>query len=556
MTNPMVRPPLSVRGRRVWRIFRTQSPVFQAAAVVSAAVLVIGLVTAANGFSPSGSGSVALHQQGGGHGPGTGPGGRGRHGRHHHGGAGKGGTTGASTGAGAGSTGAAGSGSGTGAGGSSTGTSSFGTTGGSGKCAKLHLGSTDRGVSSNSIRVVYPWPQLSGVNRAVSGALGSSEDNQKAIRASVDWVNKHGGINCRMIDPEIVSYDPTNEPDMRAKCLHWTQDQKVFAVVDDFAWHDANQLCITQEGHTPLISSWTSTTSFLKKGAPYLWWAGPNGCDVLRNLVWWGVHTGRLSKSKPFGVVRSDSDADNSGYNECLLPALQRAGLSPAATAVLHYSEQPEPSAAAVPEATNFKLKNIQTVIPMMPFFQFTSWMQAEDSQKYYPRLLLSDYDSEVSLALAFVSFPYKKELQDQEGPTYGVFGNRDVPPYVSANANICDKAWHAENPPTSDKPAIEATGTMMTECQNTFLFAQAARMAGKNLTRAGFDNAMAHITNFGGGVVPSLSFSASNHAGPHLVRIVSVHDNKDHKCPPSSTGGVQGNCWLILKNYVEQRLE
>ena len=342
---------------------------------------------------------------------------------------------------------------------------------------------------------------------------------------------------------------------MRAKCIQWTKDQKVFAVVDTYAWHDANQLCITQEGHTPLISSWSTTTKYVQQGAPYLWWTGADLCNVLRNLVYWGVHTGRLSKSKPFGVVRSDSSADAAGYSQCLLPALARAGLAPKLSAVLHYSEQPEPAAAAVPDATNFKLKNIQTVIPMLPFFQYTSWLQAEDSQQYYPRLLLSDYDSEVSASLAFVSAPFKKELQDQQGPTYGVFGNRDLPPYVSPLGNTCEKAWHAENPATSAKPAIETTGTMMTECQNTFLFAQAASMAGANLTRARFVAAMAKLTNFGGGVVPNLRFGRGLYAGPHMTRIVSVHDNKNRKCPPSSTGGVQGNCWLILSKYVEQRL-
>jgi hypothetical protein len=160
-----------------------------------------------------------------------------------------------------------------------------------------------------------------------------------------------------------------------------------------------------------------------------------------------------------------------------------------------------------------------------------------------------------VALSLDFVTSPFKKELQDQQGPTYGVYGNADLPPYASSLGNTCLKAWHAENPATSDKPAIESTGMMMTECQNTFLFAQAARMAGSNLTRSRFVAAMARITNLGGGVVPNLRFGAGRYAGPHLTRIVSVHDNKDHKCPPSSTGGVQGNCWLVLSRYTDQRL-
>jgi hypothetical protein len=94
-----------------------------------------------------------------------------------------------------------------------------------------------------------------------------------------------------------------------------------------------------------------------------------------------------------------------------------------------------------------------------------------------------------------------------------------------------------------------------MTWCQDINLFATAARMAGSNLTRARFVNAMAHITNFPGGVIPNLRFGPGRYAGPHLQRVVSPHVNSDKACPPKKDGTAQGTCWLVKSAYTEQRL-
>ena len=210
MSTPPVRPPMSVRGRRVWRLFRTQSPVFQVAAAVSAAVLAVAVVTAANGFSPS-TGQVALHQQGpGGHHPG-GTGGK------HGGRKGRGGKHGGTTGGSGGSTGGGGSGTGAAEGAEAPPAR--------GALAVAGIRWRDRNSWRRSLcgeapprdrqrrhchdrQGRLPYPQLSGINKAVSGALGSSEDPVKSIKASVDWVNKHGGINCRQIAPGDRSVRP------------------------------------------------------------------------------------------------------------------------------------------------------------------------------------------------------------------------------------------------------------------------------------------------------------------------------------------------------------
>jgi len=561
MTAPNVRPPLPVRTRRAWRLFRTQPWVFQGVAALSALVIAVGLVAIA--VHGSGSGASTLSAGHGNPGPSQGPGPGNRpggpaSGRHHHGPGGNGGTT-------------------TGPKpepGTSNGPGGAGGTGGGhhGGPQGNPLGATDRGVTANSVRVVFPWPNLSGVNRFAAEIVGSSEDPVESIKAYVRDINAHGGINGRLISPEIVSYDPTDDASMRSLCQRWTITEKVFAVVDAYAWHDANQLCVTEDGHTPLITSFTqvpgqpSDPDPYVKGRPNLWWTGPDLCHVLRNLVHWSVATGRLSQGERFGIVYSTSDSDKLGYRECLTPALQRAGLKPYDTGTLTYTEgRPGVSGEATPIATRFNVERIHTVIPMLPFFQLISWIQAEYSQHYAPSLLLSDFDQGIAVGLGLVgsnlhncpdcgTTPYQAQLQNQGGPTYGVYGNNDHPPYASALGNRCNKIWHKAYPQHKDD--IETTGTAMTYCQNINLFATAARMAGNDLTRARFDAAMSRISGFGGGVVPTLSFTGGRMSGAHRFRYVVLHDNTDNKCPVKKDGGQQGNCWLIRSGWMEERLD
>jgi hypothetical protein len=555
MTSPTVRPPLTVLLRRFWRVaFKSQGAGFKLTAVLSAAVLAVGVGTAVVGFSDSGTSRLGVA---------SGPSDNGTNG----GPSASGPTPGASASSAPGSKG--GTASGSGAGRHGTGGGNGGGTHGPVGCHNP-AGSTDHGVTAAKVDVVIPIPNLGAVQSAFAfGSNFSSEDTGKAINANVKWINEHGGINCRQINPITPSYDPTDENGMRALCKKYTVDSPAFAFIDVLgSWHDANQLCVTQEEHTPLISPWTSTTSFLHEGAPNLWWTGPDLCNVLHNLVHWAVASHALTRSTRFGVVYTTSDADKGGYEQCLKPALAQAGLRPADTAQLTYSTTPNASTSQAPVyASRFHSERITTVIPMLPFFQFLAWIQGEQAQQYAPRLLLSDYDSMFQIALGLVGenpknggsrTPYTKQLQDQSGPTYYVLGNHDYPPYASSLGNLCNKIWLHYYPHDSAKSGgnynVEATGTAMTACQEMQVFETAALAAGNNLTRGAFDSNMARLSNFPGGTIPNFNFGGGR-AGPHQVRIVAVHDNLDDRCPKKLDGGQQGNCWLVKSGWSEQAL-
>ena len=130
-----------------------------------------------------------------------------------------------------------------------------------------------------------------------------------------------GGINGRKINPMIVQFDPANDAAMQALCRQWTEGSPaVFAVVDGIGtWTGANQLCVTEQGHTPLISAWSTTTNWTNLGSPYLWWTGADMAPVLAATVQWGLSSGRLGHGKKVGVVVSDQAARPGGAER--LPA-------------------------------------------------------------------------------------------------------------------------------------------------------------------------------------------------------------------------------------------
>ena len=148
-----------------------------------------------------------------------------------------------------------------------------------------------RGISGNTINVVFPVANL----QALSSQIGFSGDFEfteqaKAIKLYVNEINASGGINGRKINAIISNFDPTSESDMRSLCKDWTEGSPAaFAVVDgEGTWTGDDQLCITQEGQTPFIGAWTTVSNWTQMGSPYLWWTGPDQAAILATLVQWG----------------------------------------------------------------------------------------------------------------------------------------------------------------------------------------------------------------------------------------------------------------------------
>ncbi len=420
------------------------------------------------------------------------------------------------------------------------------------------------GVSATEINVVFPVVAIN----SLAGQLGFAEDKEyneqiPAIHLFVNQINDAGGINGRKINPIIASFDPENDANMQALCEQWTQGSPAaFAVVDGIGtWTGTNQLCVTQQGHTPLISAWSTTTDWTNLGSPYLWWTGPDMAPVLAATVQWGLSSGRLGHGKKVGVVVSDQAADQDALNDFLMPDLKKAGITPEVETVAgNPDETSTTNSDAQLAVERFKSSGVQSVFPLLPENAFFPYLASEASQQYAPQLLLSDYQSTVEVALGLIPTPYEAELNGQEGVTTETLGGFDDNRPESEGGydpgvRSCYNTWHAYHPkPIAGTTSfyIEEQGPIQAWCGAIRLFATAAKDAGKNLNRRTFAEAMSKITNYPGTLSPVWSFGTNKYYGPTQYQVVKVHNNvpPSSQCKLKTNHKPQGTCWVTEQPF------
>jgi hypothetical protein len=422
-----------------------------------------------------------------------------------------------------------------------------------------------RGVTKSTINVVFPVVDLN----SLAGQLGFAEDAEygeqvKAIHLYVNQINDNGGINGRKINAVISTFDPTDEAGMRALCKDWTEGSPAaFAVLDGAgAWNGDNELCVTQEGHTPFLGQWTTVSNYTQLGSPYLWWTGPDDASILQALVTWAKGKGTIGGKSKVGIIAGDRASDQTALAKYLLPDLKRVGVTPVVeTIAANPSETAITSSDAPIIVEKLRAAGVTSVIPLMPFNAFTPVLGAETSQKYFPKLLLSDYEESIESSLGFIPVPYEKALNGQEGITTETLGGIDDPrPEAKGGydpgVRSCWTTWHKaypEIPKGNMNDDIEEQGPVQGWCQEIRLFAQAATAAGKNLNRRTFVTAMSKVSNYPGGYSPILTFGPEKFFGPTQYEVVRLHDNTHPsaqcrlpigKLPP------QGRCWTIVQTW------
>ncbi len=423
-----------------------------------------------------------------------------------------------------------------------------------------------RGIDGDSINVVFPVVSLN----SLAGQEGFAADPEygeqtKAIQFYVKQVNDSGGINGRRINPIIVNFDPTSETAMRALCKTWTEGTPAaFAVIDGLgAWNGDNQLCITQEGQTPFIGAWTTVTNWTNQGSPYLWWTGPDQSVILQAVVDWGLSAHLLGESQVVGVIAGDRASDQLALNDYLLPDLRRAGVSPVVETI---ASDPTESATTNSQAPlviqQLRSAHVDSVIPLIPFNVFYPVLQAETSQQYFPRLLLSDYEESIESALGLIPIPYEKALDGQEGLTTQTLGGSTTPSNYTGpkgydpGVKACWTPWHKaypQIPSGATTDYLEQQGPVVSWCEAITLFAQAARNAGPDLDRRTFVTALSKVTDFPGTSTPILSYGPDKRYGPTLYKIVRLHNNvpPSSQCQLTSQGKAQGTCWVNVTPFT-----
>jgi hypothetical protein len=445
----------------------------------------------------------------------------------------------------------------------STGTS--GATPAGGPSPVSSASTSSRGVTKTTINVVFPVVALN----SLAGQEGFAADAEfgeqtKAIDLFVNHINDSGGINGRKINPIISSFDPTNETDMRALCKDWTEGSPAaFAVLDGIGdWTGDDELCITQEGHTPFLGAWTTVTNWTNEGSPYLWWTGPDEASILQAVVNWGISSHLMGGSIKVGVIAGNRASDEAALNQYLLPDLRNAGVTPIVKTI---DADPDETATTGAEAPlviqQLRSAGVTSVIPLMPFNVFYPVLQAETSQQYFPRLLLSDYEGSIESSLGLIPIPYAKALNGQEGVTTETLGGIDSPRPQSQGGydpglRQCWVIWHKaypQIPPGNMNDVIEEQGPIAGWCQAIDLFVTAAKNAGPDLNRRTFVTAMSKITDFPGTWATTLSYGPNKRYGPTEYQVVKLRVNSPASSLCKTTAGKPppGTCWVSVQPFV-----
>ena len=441
------------------------------------------------------------------------------------------------------------------------------------------VSTTTDGVSSKAVNIIFPVVDLGAASGAAGLQYQSDENATLGIHTYVKAFNDAGGVNGRKINARIVKFNPLKPTEMRSLCKDWTTSGDVFAVVETLGtWYGLNQLCITQEGHLPLIASWTTVTDWTTRGAPYLWWTGPDQVDVLKNMANWAIGAGYLTKNKKFAILSGDTSGDDLAVNKYLVPFLKKKGLKP--TLVASISSSIDDPATSFTQAksvvTRLKSEGVETVIPLLEVYPpFQDYLSAAKAQNYKPRLLLSDYEATVSTGLGLAEFSYPDLVGNQTGPTVYTYSAEDddrpngttklAGEGYSPEATACWHTYQKENPKRLKKfPWIEAQGPTMRWCDGINMLKKAMQLAGKKLNRRSFIKALSEIKNFPVALTQAISFGPNDHSGPASFRVVSpiknVQTAAGNRCPPrrhavadtpgDPTNDFHGSCWLLVDDW------
>jgi hypothetical protein len=219
--------------------------------------------------------------------------------------------------------------------GSSSSKASPGTTANGGTTAPAVVSKTlGTGVTANSIKIGISLIDF----KCIQQFIDYTRPNQQAIYQDfVDAVNKSGGINGRHLVADFNTECPlTPTSDLLVQiCTHFTDDDKVFAVVgnlSDAAQDSAIHTCIAKKHDTPVITFQVTQAMFDQVPPGMLIFPGTTperSSGVLFELL----QKQGLLKGKKIAVLAEQSSEVS--VKSAVLPAINKTGVATGTTAYL-----------------------------------------------------------------------------------------------------------------------------------------------------------------------------------------------------------------------------
>jgi hypothetical protein len=202
------------------------------------------------------------------------------------------------------------------------------------------------GVAATTITIGITYYQSAKDANAAFGGKGLDfGDPVAGIRLLVHDINAHGGIAGRKVEPLFYAIDPQSSSPYatlaQAECTYFTEDHKVFAVIDTTPAADA-RACLEKHGVADLSGKLITSDLASNEIDAYTTRLDRMFSALVPALVaqnWfspWDRTTAQpgVTRAKT-GIVTVDDPHDNRAVDGVLIPGLRRAGYAPDSSDVI-----------------------------------------------------------------------------------------------------------------------------------------------------------------------------------------------------------------------------
>ena len=368
-------------------------------------------------------------------------------------------------------------------------------------------GNNGPGVTATTVRIGFVYQTNSqAANQAFGFNVANTGNQQAEEQALVDYVNKHGGLGGRQIQPVYAAFDVAkaeSDPNVNVEICHTlTEDYHVFAVVAGGGPPDADA-CYAQHGTINFDAGYSPPDlSFLRSTSPYIW---ADESPALDRSMRWEV-AGLASRGyfsglapKTLGVIVAQDAVNSRVYQDVTLPALQAAGVSQPFEYPVPYDTVSNLANSMKQAVVQFQARGITNVI-----FQGGGsggggsfailFMVDAESQHYNPRYGLSSGDAPVALAANIPQDQFKNALAVGELAVLDTDDQHYLPWPSTPDEKTCASLEAAAgNTFTSREGALAA----LTYCENVFELQQGAQ----GLTTLNAQLWADHVMQLGAGV-------------------------------------------------------
>jgi ABC-type branched-subunit amino acid transport system substrate-binding protein len=342
---------------------------------------------------------------------------------------------------------------------------------------------------------------------------GFRKDAPEYAAALAAHQNARGGILGRKIVTVARKTDPLTRDDQIQACTFLARDQQVFAAIDptsSLIYADARR-CLTHQNATPLIHGYAESYAVQAQVPGYDVALFPVYDRVAEDWVDAAKTLGVLKPGMKVGLLGDRCQPANETAHRVLEPAVRKAG---GGSLVFGEHDCTLDGLSQVPNiVTQFKLAGVELVLPFGNAGTQQVFQQGAKNQQYKPVYFESDWYNNASNAQT------RTYDEEQFEGTKGVTVNYNADAADSPLLRRCSQVATDAGLPAVTREPHDAE--LVALCDAFFLFVRAAEIAGTNLTRQGWAQAIQQVGEVEAALMPHMSFGRGKFDGGDMLRYV-----------------------------------